>query len=120
MGKIMKALNLFKRKGSKTTSRSENPGLSNLRTQSYILKENRRQGYPLGDLPSAASEISKATTKYGGQGIILKKGVPTKSVGKSIAQWQVKCYCRYHTIPIYLLLISAPYPNFFASCTSIT
>ena len=90
MGKIMKALNLFKRKGSKTTSRSENPGLSNLRTQSYILKENRRQGYPLGDLPSAASEISKATTKYGGQGIILKKGVPTKSVGKSIAQWHVK------------------------------
>ena len=76
----------------KSTSKSrkpENPGLSNLRTQSYILKENRRQGYPLGDLPSAASEISKATTKYGGQGIVLKKGM-TMSKGKTLALWHAK------------------------------
>jgi len=48
---------LIKKKAKKRS----NPGLSNLRTQSFILKTNRQQGYPLGDLPSAATKIAKKT-----------------------------------------------------------
>jgi hypothetical protein len=38
-----------------------NPKFNDLKNRSYILKHNRKQGYPLGDIPSAASEISKKT-----------------------------------------------------------
>tara|TARA_R100000808_G_C2109669_1_gene124147 strand:+ start:354 stop:803 length:450 start_codon:yes stop_codon:yes gene_type:complete len=38
-----------------------NPALVSLKNQSWILKENRRQGFPLGNLPSAWSKIQKST-----------------------------------------------------------
>ena len=70
-----------------------NPALLNLKNQSAILKENRKQNFPLGNLPSAWSKIQKSTgaayrnlrTKSKDQGTTIAHVFAKRAQGKVVS-----------------------------------